>query len=135
MLINLFKRLSQKTPQLQKRGRNFFRPASNIKIEKTILLSPNSALPPSVVRKDLFDLKFRIQMARMSGLARYFGKLEQPLLLESILTDLDKMAHLHPQLSAILKNDLLNIHNPEEASSAQRFAEAARSARSSQCKN
>jgi uncharacterized protein (DUF58 family) len=74
-------------------------------------------------------------MARMSGLARYFGKLEQPLLLESILTDLDKMAHLHPQLSAILKNDLLNIHNPEEASSAQRFAEAARSARSSQCKN
>lgn len=135
MLINLFKRLRQQTAQPPKRGRSTLRSAANIEIEKTVLLNPNSALPPSVVRKDLFDLKFRIQMAKMSGLARYFGKLEQPLLLESILADLDKMANLHPQLSTKLKNDLLNIHNPEEASSAQRFAEAARSARSSQYKN
>jgi hypothetical protein len=133
MLQTLLKQLHQ--GKTSPRARGILRPSANAEIEKTVLLRPNTAPKHSMLRKDLFDLKFRIQMARMSGLARYFGKPEQPLLLESILADLDRLALLHPQLAVKLKNDLLNIHNPEEASSAQRFAEAARSARSSQFKS
>jgi hypothetical protein len=134
MDIKIFNFLQKNTPQQQaqsqpQRPRNDFRRQADVEIEKTVLLRPGVIHQHSIIRTELYDLKFRIQMARMSGIACYFGKPEQPPLLESILRDLDRISELHPQLAQNLRNDLLNVHNPNEASSAERFAEAARVAR------
>ena len=111
---------SQKITEAEQSYGKTIKMKNSIKLIKKYAASLFQRINPNAIRKntpsvqktiphdELVDLKFRIQMARISGVTIDIYKKKQPLLLQGILHDIDRVALVVPRLAVELKKDLFN---------------------------
>ncbi|AOY01324.1 hypothetical protein [Jeongeupia sp. USM3] len=86
--------------------------------------------PLGMRRAAYHDLLFRIDMAKLNGLAlaiRLPVK-QQPQQLRDIVADLDKLAHSRPDEARMLRLELFGSHDPHTPDPRSRFVSEARQA-------